>query len=220
MDIAIKKYLIDSGLFTLYQQIQKSLRLLDYNKDNGTDYRVPFSKEECYNYIDNIPELDEFEHALYNLSNAYYQRIKRLNKRISQMLEFDCLFLTITFTDNTLNSTTIETRRKYVRRWLEKNCVCYVANIDFGKTNHREHYHAVVLPYDKLDYTSFGKGAVNGQKIRSVEDYKALSKYVAKLTNHAIKETTKNHKIIYSRQEDFYKFLCKKNNYTPKYCII
>ena len=110
----------------------------------------------------------------------------------------ECLFLTLTFTDEILGKTTEDTRRQAVRRYLKSFGVPYVANIDYGKKNGREHYHGVIqIP--RIDYSAYTYGAINGERIRSVEDYTKLSKYVAKLTNHAIKQTNKRQVIIYSK---------------------
>ena len=75
-----------------------------------------------------------------------------------------------------------------------------VANKDFGARNGREHYHAAVLLKGKIDYSKWKYGCLNGQKIRlnGMSDVR-LAKYIAKLTNHAIKETCKRNVLIYSR---------------------
>ena len=78
----------------------------------------------------------------------------------------------------------------------------YVANIDFGAQNHREHYHAVIQ-CKKIDASSWHKyGAIFIEKVRNNgigHDCERLSKYVSKLSNHAIKETTKRCSLLYSR---------------------
>lgn len=133
------------------------------------------------------------------IDNAYIKRVQRLKKRIENIItNNDSLFLTITFNDETLNNTTESKRRLLVIRYL-KSCNCkYVANIDYGKENGREHYHAVIST-NHINYTEWHKfGAING-KIIIRSNVEALSRYVAKLTNHAIKETTKRNHIIYSR---------------------
>lgn len=146
-----------------------------------------------------IKELNEVE----KICNASIQRTKRLRNRIENiLLSGNCLFLTLTFNDNTLNSTSADTRRQYVRKYLKSfNCM-YVANIDFGAKNHREHYHAVV-GLDNIDLSLWRNyGNINVQKVRnnSIElNKKRLSKYICKLSNHAIKETTKRSCLIYSR---------------------
>lgn len=146
-----------------------------------------------------IKELNEVE----KICNASIQRTKRLKKRVETMLlNGCCLFLTLTFNDSTLNYSTAEERRKYVSRYLKQfNCM-YIANIDFGSKNHREHYHALIN-CDSIDLTCWRKyGNINVQRVRnnSIELNKSrLSKYICKLSNHAIKETTKRSCLIYSR---------------------
>lgn len=142
------------------------------------------------------------------INNAEFARTRRLKKRITDiLLRGDSLFLTLTFNDKSLNRTNSKTRRRYVSRYLKACGGRYVANIDFGKKNGREHYHAVISA-DNIDFKPWHEhGAIKAEKVHAVEpdglkysaDVVRLSKYVAKLTNHAIKETTKRSVLIYSR---------------------
>ena len=85
-----------------------------------------------------------------NLNHAKYQRTKRLKNRIQEAVESgSAYFITITFNDKTLNNTNEQTRRKYVSRWLKSLSEFYVANIDYGLINEREHYHAVIVSDNK-----------------------------------------------------------------------
>lgn len=137
------------------------------------------------------------------ICNAYYKRVKRLKDKIKHMLESgNCLFLTFTFTDKCLQTTSKDTRRQKVRRYLNLYDTEYVANIDFGKKNGREHYHAVIQ-IDKVDSKLYNYGALSFKRVRSASDYKKLAKYISKLTNHAIKETTQSNYIIYSRKRKY-----------------
>lgn len=208
---AIKQYCIDSELVKLYQRCVKSVNIHKYNQEHGTNYPCPFSYNQALDILDTYFIDPEIRRNCDLLANAYYQRVKRVNQRIAIMLPFNCVWLTLTFTDECLASTTSKTRRKYVTRWLDKNSFLYVANIDYGSQNGREHYHALIIPKGFIDYTSFGHGAVNGERCYNDND-KAISKYIAKLTNHAIKVTTKNNKIIYSRKNDFIEYLLKKTS--------
>lgn len=133
------------------------------------------------------------------INEAYYARVKRLRNRIGSMLcSGDCHFLTLTFTDEVLGSTSADTRRRYVTRFL-RNFSEYVANIDFGSLNGREHYHAVVKT-SFIDLSAWDcYGFSNAKKIASADDFTALAKYISKLTNHAIKDTTNGSRMIYSR---------------------
>lgn len=146
------------------------------------------------------------------INKAQYLRSKRLKDRITDMLtKGHCIFATFNFNDDVLNNTTQDTRRQYVRRYLKGfNCL-YVANIDFGsdkeyidrhgntrKGTSREHYHALIC-IDKLPMNwQYGFQYLEHVRLSSKTDVK-LSKYISKLTNHAIKETTKRSCVIYSR---------------------
>lgn len=114
-----------------------------------------------------------------------------------------CSFLTLTFTDDVLASTSEDTRRRYVARFLKSISQNYVGNIDYGKLNEREHYHAIVEG-DQLDLSSWTYGFTKCIKVGYsdiITDTARLSKYINKLSNHATKKTTKGKKIIYSRQK-------------------
>lgn len=159
----------------------------------------------------NIQDLGEFfsearESNLYKealeaekINRASKQRVNRLKKRIANMLdEGGCIFVTLTFNDNALTSTSESIRRKGVVEYLKSCSHRYVANIDYGKNNGREHYHAIVLS-NSISLQKWRRfGNINVERIRK-SNATALSKYISKLTNHAIKETTKRNAIIYSR---------------------
>ena len=118
------------------------------------------------------------------------------------LLNGSCIFLTLTFNDDTLRNTTEKQRRVAVSRYLKQYGCMYVANIDYGSKNKREHYHALIN-CDKVDFKSWRKyGNINAKRVRNKDiesDKNKLSKYIAKLSNHAIKETTKRSCLIYSR---------------------
>lgn len=135
------------------------------------------------------------------INHAFFERETRLKKRISHIVlnSDNSMFLTLTFTDNILSSTSAETRRRYVSRYLKSFGVPYVANIDFGKNTEREHYHAVIgclVPSSSWSY-GFSKNKPIPRK--DIDDITRLSKYTSKLTNHAIKETTHRYALLYSR---------------------
>ena len=136
-----------------------------------------------------------------NLNRASYQRTARLKERIREaVLSGSAWFITITFNPETLSKTNEKTRRVYVSRWLKSLTPFYVANIDYGLKNEREHYHAVITS-DQRPPKSWSYGFVDILKVKTTEtDTKRVSKYISKLTNHAIKNTTKSKRIIYSRQ--------------------
>lgn len=133
------------------------------------------------------------------INKASYNRFKRLKDKIQHFLSLGrCIFVTLTFRDDILNITNFETRRKYVTRYLKSISDYYIANVDFGTSTDREHYHAIILKdfiSDKWEYgfTWFEIIHCNGYSSDNISDY------VTKLTNHSIKETTKRYSLIYSR---------------------
>ena len=140
------------------------------------------------------------------INNAFYARKRRLKDRIVSMyIRGPCYFGTLTFTDLVLDSTAYDTRRTYVKRFLKSTCPDYVANCDFGELHKREHYHCVCR-CDSLDLLSWDLGWFLFKPIRNSDaDFNRVSTYISKLTNHALKYSTNNTKIIYSRGE-FYVF--------------
>ena len=136
-----------------------------------------------------------------NLNHAFYKRVARLKERIREAVESgSAYFITITFNNDTLSKTNEKTRRLYITRWLKTLSPFYVANIDYGKTTGREHYHAVITS-DQRPPKTWPYGFIDILKVKTTDnDTTRISKYISKLTNHAIKNTTKSKRIIYSRK--------------------
>ena len=168
-------------------------------------------------YIKSSQELkqyseEEIKEAV-KVNNASYKRTNRLQQKALELIKTNsAIFLSLTFNDDVFKNMNKETRRKNITRFLKKTCNKYIANIDFGKKNEREHYHALVVPkndiidckeYHEIFYKSnidFERVVVSNKKDEDIESTsKKISKYVNKLTNHAIKETTQQNRIIYSR---------------------
>ena len=191
----IKQLVIDSGLYAFYKKHVLAL----YSQFCSNNYDKIFN-ENLSDYLN----LDVFNGVpleclaeCKRLFNAERARVGRLKKRITYMLNYNCIFLTFTFTDSVLKTCNQSTLRTYVVRTLKTFSDYYVGNVDFGKKNGRLHYHALVVA-DKVNYNIWTYGALNGKKV-VIKNSSALAKYIAKLTNHAIKKTTKGSNIIYSR---------------------
>lgn len=158
------------------------------------------------NYMDYLKVYDkEIWKEAEKVNHASYERVKRLKDRVKYIIEnYPTTFITLTFTQDCLERTTPGSRKQLVVRWLKSHGVPYVANIDFGKENEREHYHAVIGS-QSLDYKSWHRnGALKGKKVVKKTNLEKdgdikLAKYISKLANHAIKETCKRNALIYSR---------------------
>lgn len=208
IDYEHKSRVLKTGLCKRINYIDKRTYLNDINgiiKDNDLDNQY-FNLLLEYDYKD-ICEARK-------INKATYQRLKRLKERIKDMLQYDCVFITLNFSDKTLKETNEGTRRKIITRYLKSFNCPYVANKDYGsdkeykdrkgnirKGTKREHYHALV----QIDYMSKKEWSKYGQlwrekvKVCTSSEIR-LSKYISKLTNHAIKESTKRSALIYSRE--------------------
>lgn len=136
---------------------------------------------------------------LFKRANLDSQIVTRLRSRIELMLNLgDCVFLTFTFTDHSLSVYSTDYLRLCVKRFLNLYSSLYVANVDYGKENGRIHYHAVALT-SHVNLKAWKFGAINVKRIHSTEDSLCLARYVSKLANHSLKESTRRESLIYSR---------------------
>lgn len=193
----------------LLQEISK-VRAEAFN--HGNEAPKEELKEEC--------GLEAYFTGL-NLLRSKWCRNSRIYKHIERcILSRNAVFLTLTFTDDVLEKTTPETRRRYVARALKEQCFEYVANVDYGNAGKtktykdknglervntcREHYHAIVaLPEGSkgfcMDKWKELYGFAFAERI-PVKDFRKVSRYVGKLSLHAIKKNGhKPPRLIYSR---------------------
>lgn len=98
-------------------------------------------------------------YLLYKDKLATIQRRWRIKKYVSDMINGAPSFSTpvlisLTFRDDVFASTDASTRKKYVRDYLNSVFSDYMACLDYGKMNRREHYHAIsitpILSYDTI----------------------------------------------------------------------
>lgn len=157
-----------------------------------------------------------------NETSAEERKRQRIIKKIYDLIkDKKAVFLTMSFNDETLKKTNAETRRRYIKNYLKNETALYILNIDYGAKKGREHYHAIVKANtlkkedfynyrelepikDKVNLRAYKYGNIQadfiGKKYNFNND-KAIKETAKKLYKHAIKESTKNNKIIYSRKE-------------------
>lgn len=194
-----KSSLLNSYKYDLYLKI----RLAEYSMYCSTHFEDKIFNENLRLYLDDYLIYENFTYdelmACHQIYKSFRNRQARLKNRIENMVtNNDCLFLTLTFTDDVLSNTSFDTRKKYVLRFLNNLNCAFVGNVDYGSENGREHYHCVAA-IDNVSCNDWNYGAINFKRIINKNSL-ALAKYVAKLTNHALKETTNNSRIIYSRK--------------------
>jgi len=150
---------------------------------------------------DRIIEGQHIEKAGNNTRYSNYCIYRNMRKRVSNILSHKhSYFITFTIKDDSLGLQR-DTYRRKIKEALGTASE-WVANEDYGKINGRLHFHAFVgYDYD-LDYTTitdiYKFGAVNFRKTYDIND-EAISKYLLKLTLHALKETANF--IFYSRKK-------------------
>lgn len=203
-DYQYKSYLLKKNIPREIGSICKNEYLNTlYNAFNISDYYA-YSNDTLHIFYDSIAHELGYSSLIESLriNNAKYHRVARLKNRVELLLNTQqAIFLTLTFRDNVLSTTSYETRRQYVFRFLKSLCPYYVANVDYGKRNHREHYHALVS-VEAVDHTLWKYGAINFERVSYDETSTTdrLSLYIAKLSNHALKETARRSHLIYSRK--------------------
>lgn len=197
-DINLKSELLNNGIYDLYLKNRLALYSQFCSVTYNSTFNDNLSSYLNINLFDFMTDREYFECE--RIFNAYRKRSGRLRKRIEDMIvSSDCIFLTLTFIDDVFIKTSLVTRHRYVVRFLKSLNCDYVANIDFGSKNGREHYHALVN-CSLVDCKSWFYGAVNFKRVVN-NNALALAKYISKLTNHAIKDSTQNARIIYSRKK-------------------
>lgn len=146
-----------------------------------------------------------------------HQRRRRIRKYVNEMaLTFPRLMLcTLTFND-VLMTTSEDSRKQYVSRYLNSVCADYFACIDFGGKLGREHYHAIIAAdypmqfvgkhkrRDCYDFKDESKRWSNGWSNFTYIDtdganvYKVLG-YAMKSVNYAFKAADSGYKPFHKR---------------------
>ena len=196
-DFELQKFVIDSGLYKRYAKARRISYLQELGEDLHGENLQGFERWLAENHNENWFHIVQ---VCERVSNTSYQRIKRLKERIKALTsQGECLFLTLTFNDDTLTSTSEKARRSLVHHYLKSFSSDFIANVDYGKENEREHYHAVILA-SKVDYTLWHSfGAIRGEKVHLRGNTEAkVARYIDKLSLHALKDTTYRNRLLYS----------------------
>lgn len=164
--------------------------LIEYNK-----YRFLCFK----NGVDYV-EIKELEQSLH----SRVQKCNRIKRRLVYLLtRYNYIwFITFTFDNNYINKCD-RTKKRLMQKVLDTHDFKYMLNIDYGKQTEREHYHCILGTNENIDVNNFIQNyypcfSLSIQCKKGKGDYIRLSKYINKLTNHCIKATTKNRRMVYN----------------------
>lgn len=201
-DIDFKKEVLKNNGIARYRELSKYKKTLLDVVPFGAPGEVIMCPNETYDelndFIQSNPALDCAKRLIYSRN----EKTKRVREKITGLVKSGrAIFVTLNFKPSTLENTTEMTRRRLVARFLKANSNNYVANVDYGEKRGREHYHAVVD--NNIDFTSWYKyGGIKVERVRTQDDDATrIAKYITKLTNHAIKNSTcpLSNRLIYSR---------------------
>lgn len=199
LNIELKKKLIEDGTSDWYRK--RRSEMVAENKIAVCE-RAKYDPDVAREIFD--MDFDEVIECERIRNNAMRQRNK-IEDHLAFLMKgnWTLLFLTLTFSDDCLATTTPATRRTTIRRLLADFCDDYILNIDYGRENEREHYHAIVavldgcaqmtkddaghLLVDRLE-KGYRYGFYSAEKISTdIADSARLSRYITKLTMHSIK---------------------------------
>lgn len=175
--------------------------MLDYDIDLLKEI-IDYNHKRYISFKDHIPfeENIEYERKL----KSRYQKCSRIKKRFVYLLtRCDYIwFITFTF-DNYYISKTDRTKRDLMKSVLNTHDFKYMLNIDYGKKTEREHYHCILGTNINFDVNQFIQvnypcHCLAIQCKKGKKDFVKLSKYINKLTNHCLKSTTKNRRMLYN----------------------
>lgn len=200
--------IIQNGIFDDYKKERYVLRKLKINVDNIEEYPTFYNYE---NLRVNFDECSKMYNSISRRKTRIFKKLLYWFYYVSKNDDKKIIFGTLTFRDDILNKTSKDTRRQHVRRFLSDKTIHYVANIDYGKKNNREHYHFIALISSKIDKTAWKDGMSSYKSIRSNTSLRNRKNYLLKLTNHTYKDSTKQEKVISDRNDDksLVAFICK-----------
>lgn len=188
---------IQNGVYDVFLKEKRRLFIEGYDSGNLNNYNKKIFDEETLTICFKI----------YNANKA------RKRYGLEEMIKwcfvieksnhyqgYKLIFGTLTFNDDSLNKTSKITRRRYVSRFLKDKCESYIANIDFGDKDEREHYHFVALCKNDIKKNSWKYGYDYYRKIEQTKDGIQKAKtYLLKLNNHSYKSSTRNERVIMNK---------------------
>ena len=178
----------------------------NFQKDYDVEFLtkvIEYNQKKYFAFKNDLPFtlIKDYEKIL----KARYQKNSRIKKRLVYLLSrFENIwFITFTFNNDYIDKST-RTKRDLMKMVLNTHDFLYMLNIDYGKKNEREHYHCILATNLDIDINQFiqfyyeGGFSLSIQCKKGLYDYKRLTKYLNKLTNHCIKATTKRQRILYN----------------------
>ena len=176
-----------------------------------------FDKEYEIELLDNVIRYNHYRYLCYQeglsftpneeyekILKARYEKVSRIKRRLIYLLSRHkyIWFCTFTFDNKYINKST-RTKRDLIKSVINTKDFKYILNIDYGKTTEREHYHCIIGTNEDIDVDLYIKDlypcfSLSIQCKKGEYDFKRLSKYINKLTNHCIKASTTRQRLVYN----------------------
>lgn len=149
-------------------------------------------------------EVFEFNKDYERILKARYNKCSRIKKRMVYLFYRYKYIWFVTFTfDDDLISKCDRTKRDTIKKCLNNYDFKYILNKDYGKETEREHYHCILATNQNINIDDFMKENYPcfswSKKCRKdIDNINRLHKYINKLTNHALKDTTIRERVLYN----------------------
>lgn len=173
--------------------------------DNDLLYDIiEYNKQRKYAFKNGLQFEDNIE--IERKLKARYNKVSRIKQHLIYMImkKKNIYFLTFTFNDKYINKCD-RTKKDLIKDLLRE--IDYenymILNIDYGSKNEREHYHCIYGTNKDIDlefllnkyYPCFSYT----ERVRlDSSSIKKIPKYINKLSNHAIKKSTKSSRIYFN----------------------
>lgn len=163
---------------------------------------IKYNHDKYVSYINDLPFIINKKYE--KILSARYQKVSRIKKRLIFLLSHykHIYFCTFTFSNKYINRSN-RTKRDLIKSVINTHDFKYILNIDYGKTTEREHYHCILATNLDMDVNQFIQSyypcfSLSIECKKDFSDFKRLSKYINKLTNHCIKASTKRQRLVYN----------------------
>lgn len=175
--------------------------VIDYNLESELKSYLSYRRTCFNNYVQYIPN-DDYDRII----NARYSKVSRIKKRIFYVFthRMYLYFCTFTFDDSLINKCD-RTKKDLIKHSLMTidDDVLIVLNKDYGRKTEREHYHCLIGTNNSIDVLNLLKSVYpcrfNVERVsKGSNDVKKVSKYINKLTNHCIKDSTKKSRLYFN----------------------
>lgn len=192
-----KNSIIQNGVYDVFLKEKRRLFVEGYDSNNKDNFNRDIFDEE----------------TLISCFKIFNANKKRKRYGLEEMIKwcfvidksnhyhsYKLIFGTLTFNEEALTKTSKVTRRRYVARFLTSQCESYIANIDYGDENEREHYHFVAMVKNKIKKDSWKYGFDSYRTIpQTRQGLQKVKSYLLKLNNHSYKTSTRNERVIMNK---------------------